>query len=487
MVSEGLITLGVVGVVFLSIIGCFSLCCLCCAVPMWLVCSRLFSSDKKSPGADSVAANQQQPQQQYQMVDVSEYRGGYEGSAFNAQMPDITAEPIAEAYLVPPLATVHTDNSDVVWGEQTANSSTGLKSPKSEGFQDLWAAVLFLLNILLVVWFAVQAYLLAAQSQAAQKTAQSAQDVAASSTQDLTALNVVLVSSGVLAVIASLLGSLWLTFLMNHAERLIELVMWANLALLSVSAVGCLVAGQGWGALIFALLAGLSYWYYVSIRNRIPFASAVIRAACAALRANYLGLTGTAVGMQLLQVLWFLLWSAASYGVYQLMTPTADASSPQSSSEQQDKDQSPAASWALFGLLVSMYWGAQVIKGLVQTTVCGTVACWWFQPQRKAPVRGSLFRAVTTSFGSVCLGSLLVAVIQALREMLNMARTQAQRRRGRDRNVALECFIGLAEWLLGLVEAALAYFNTYAYCYVAAYGLDFVTSGKQVTALFARR
>ncbi len=123
----------------------------------------------------------------------------------------------------------------------------------------------------------------------------------------------------------------------------------------------------------------------------------------------------------------------------------------------------------------------------MQTTVCGAVACWWFQPNRAAVVRGSLFRATTTSFGSICFGALVVALIQALREFLHAIRTQAQRRRGRDRNLPLECLIGVAEWLLNWVEGALRYFNMYAYCYVAAYGLDFVASGRQVTSLFQRR
>ena len=41
--------------------------------------------------------------------------------------------------------------------------------------------------------------------------------------------------------------------------------------------------------------------------------------------------------------------------------------------------------------------------------------------------------------------------------------------------------------LLGMIERAVIYFNMYAFCYVSAYGFDFISSGKKVTALFQRR
>eukprot|EP01034_Spumella_vulgaris_P027126 gene27126-33808_t len=323
-------------------------------------------------------------------------------------------------------------------------------------------------------------------------------DKDAAASTSLLVMNVLLISCAVLAVAASLLGSVWLSFLMAHAERLIEFVMWMNIGLLALSAVGCILAGQLIPFIVLIVLAGLSYWYYLAVRNRIPFASAVIRTACAAIKANYTGLISTAYGMMFLQIVWFMLWSAAYYGVFQQLkaaqaSQVTDAShhhttqQDNSSTSTQDSNNQQVLGWATFGMLISLYWGAQVIKGVMQTTVCGSVACWWFQPTRAAPVRGSLFRASTTSFGSICFGALIVALVQAMREMLNQVKNQAQKRRGRDRNLALECLVGLTEYLLGCVEAALNYFNMYAYCYVAAYGLDFVTSGKQVTSLFKRR
>lgn len=138
-------------------------------------------------------------------------------------------------------------------------------------------------------------------------------------------------------------------------------------------------------------------------------------------------------------------------------------------------------------IIFGIYWGVQVIKGIIQTTVSGTVGCWWFQPHREAAVRGSLFRSVTTSFGSICFGSLLVAAVQSLHAILRTINSQHRRITNRNRNLANEfcvCCLGrLLEW----VEQALLYFNKYAFCYVAAYGTSFIESGRRVTELFERR
>lgn len=135
----------------------------------------------------------------------------------------------------------------------------------------------------------------------------------------------------------------------------------------------------------------------------------------------------------------------------------------------------------VFGLLLSYYWTAQVIKNVCHTTVCGTVGTWWFTPHEASSccskaICDSFFRSVTYSFGSICLGSLVVAIIQALREMARQAREQG--------DSALAC---IAECILGCLESIVEYFCTWAYVYVALYGYPFLEAGKQVIQLFRSR
>lgn len=100
-----------------------------------------------------------------------------------------------------------------------------------------------------------------------------------------------------------------------------------------------------------------------------------------------------------------------------------------------------------------MFWGSLVGKNALFCTVAGVVADWWyngacaralawlvfkidpihplnhsFTPTpiaganaAKGAVRRSFLRATTTSFGSICFGSLILAVLRATREMVKAA------------------------------------------------------------------
>jgi phage-related protein len=69
------------------------------------------------------------------------------------------------------------------------------------------------------------------------------------------------------------------------------------------------------------------------------------------------------------------------------------------------------------------------MQNTIHVTIAGVVATWWIAPAEassfcSAAIFDSLKRALTTSFGSICFGSLLVAIVQALRALANTARSQ---------------------------------------------------------------
>ena len=78
---------------------------------------------------------------------------------------------------------------------------------------------------------------------------------------------------------------------------------------------------------------------------------------------------------------------------------------------------------------------------------------WWFEPDEASTfcseaVNNAFLRTVTTSFGSICFGSLIVAILQALRMLANVARDQ-------DDGILL-C---LAECILACIASIVEYFN----------------------------
>jgi len=117
----------------------------------------------------------------------------------------------------------------------------------------------------------------------------------------------------------------------------------------------------------------------------------------------------------------------------------------------------------------SYYWYSQVVKNTVHVTAAGMVATWYFMKGAMPanPTLKSFGRAMTTSFGSICLGSLLVALLQTLRAIFRGMRN--------GRNQFLICII---DCILGMLENLLRYFNLYAFTQVAVYGKTYCQAAK---------
>ncbi|CAG8481696.1 17037_t:CDS:2 [Dentiscutata heterogama] len=117
------------------------------------------------------------------------------------------------------------------------------------------------------------------------------------------------------------------------------------------------------------------------------------------------------------------------------------------------------------------YWVSQVIQTFIHVTTSGVFASYYFlegtpQSVPPSPTLNSAKRAATTSFGSICFGSLLVAILQVIRELL---RSLAQ---DTDNPFGAFC-AACAAALVGYIDSLLEYFNFYAYTQVAIYGKSF--------------
>lgn len=119
-----------------------------------------------------------------------------------------------------------------------------------------------------------------------------------------------------------------------------------------------------------------------------------------------------------------------------------------------------------------------VTKNVVHCVAAGAVGEWWFGSHDANTVHRSQSRALSSALGSICLGSLIVAALQALETLL----LSAPRRKasGSSANACLEC-------LVALVKRNALYFNKFAFCQVALYGKDFRTAGADTLRLFRDR
>jgi hypothetical protein len=443
MIDLLFITLFITAIVLFVGVCCAGCCCCFFGIPFYHI---FFNSKSPSP-----------------FKSKSSFDGSSTSANINtayASVPsDANAIPIAEAYIVPPLVAVHAESVRSNLDTATEATSISTSAPKA-GYQDFWASALFVINFLVIFSLACNSYSKIPRTDESNSSHYSTYQISS-------------VVFSILVVLGLASAVTWFAFktVLHHAESIIEWSFILHIASLGISALISLVYLQLIGALILGLFTLLSYWFYLGSKDRIPFASAVLTTAASAVEANFQGLVGAIYGGFLCQILWVFLWSVAAYGTI----------------SHSENNNNGSTGFMMFYLVLSFYWGLQVINYVIGVTCGGSVACWWFQPQRPAPVRGSLLRAVTTSFGSICFGALIVAILQTLRFMLQQLKKAQNNRDRRDRNTALICLIAIADFILQMVEGLVLYFNRYAYAYIAAYGYDFLSSGKKVRELFDRR
>ena len=493
MIAEIITLITVIGIVF-----CFGFICsgaifCCCALSSMnvfgaLLCctAGLLKENYRRHTERYSSSGHAYQNRNYTDVNTHAHNSTYSGAApVLVQSNDIL---LAEAYLVAPLAEARivSENLSVENGTTTNQRNSEFEQSNAlerDGgafptmiFKDVWAALLFIAQVIVIVYFAVEACLKALK-------------ISDPNIAPADGLGTIVVAFAILGALATILGTVCLTIVLRNADYIIEGVMWTNIGACSVGAVLCLASGGGAiFAVVLGITAALNYWYLNSVRDRISFASAVLSVACQAIKDNYIGIVMSAYMLLFAQLVWFILWSIASYGIACQFFMIDDSKNENHGDDvNAEYAELNGGQWTiLFLLLLSLHWGSEVVRTLLQTTVNGVIACWWFQPRRSAVVRGALFRSVTTSFGSVCFGSFLVSVIHALRDLLSMIANKRDENGRRDRGAGA-ALAGCAEFLLHLVEKALKYFNKYAYCYVAGYGMGFLESASKVTTLFQEK
>jgi Plasma-membrane choline transporter len=101
-------------------------------------------------------------------------------------------------------------------------------------------------------------------------------------------------------------------------------------------------------------------------------------------------------------------------------------------------------------------------------------------------VFGSVYRSLTYSFGSICFGSLLQALISVFRCVVEAARRERQRADDRG-GVCGDIVLCILECIAKLLEDVIDYFNQWAYVFVGIYGFSYLESGRRVIELFRVR
>lgn len=244
--------------------------------------------------------------------------------------------------------------------------------------------------------------------------------------------------------------------------------------MIGITALSANLVPLGVLSLISALI-GCCYAY--AVRNRIPFAAANLNAGVSSIKSNG-GITCVVLLIGLMLFGWMMLWAVSLIGVMDVQ----QVCNQQGDGNDDDCDVQVSHPGYLLLWVFFLFWTQQVFKNVIHATVAGLVGTWYFDPQDaksfcSSALGTSLYRSVTYSFGSICFGSLCVAILQTLDYIVQSLRNQ--REREGDQNPGMALLLCCLDCILSIMAGIMEFFNKWAFIYVGVYGYDFLTAGKK--------
>ena len=279
------------------------------------------------------------------------------------------------------------------------------------------------------------------------------------------------------AIVSGVSAIAFVALLQRCAAALVRTALLASLAVHLVATCAMFAVSALFGFIMLIPLALSCWWVWFALK-RVPFAAAHVELAVEATR-SFPALNWFAIAMVGAQFTWLSLWQLAAFGVESMANNGGTAALA-------TKSGSTTGGVLLFGMLVSLVWGAQLLSYATEFVVSSTVGSWWFLPTPGAPVAPSIKRAFTTSLGSLSLGALVVAVLEASRQAARAAQRAAERAEGRNRS-ALALLACVAACVIECVERLVETLNSWAVVFMALTGEDFRTSGGKAVELFRGR
>ena len=279
------------------------------------------------------------------------------------------------------------------------------------------------------------------------------------------------------AVFGLLLPCTATAFFLAHVGTAMIIPMFPETAVKTCLAVGSTVvlailvilsnpAWYTWISMFFVV--GIMAYYVRRVWCMTPFAAANLTMGIKAVAENW-GLYLISIFMMMVSFAFFVFWFYAANGIFfQNISLDVDANDPDGGD----------ISWGIFFLLlVSLYWTGTVLLNIVRVTTSGAVGTWCFVPEEasgccSSAVISSFVRSMTYSFGSICFGSLLEALITALRVLAENARDQSRE----DNDGCASILYCVLECILSLLEDIIEYFNQWAYVLIGIYGYSYLES-----------
>ncbi|XP_062219432.1 uncharacterized protein LOC133919156 [Phragmites australis] len=233
-------------------------------------------------------------------------------------------------------------------------------------------------------------------------------------------------------------------------------------AYLAVVSVLCFWGKHFFWGVALAVGAGLHFLYVMSVLDRFPFTMLILQKAVRMVW-ELPDVMRVAYAFVLVMLCWMALWSFGVSGIVAFGMPNG------------------GQWWLLLIFSVSLFWTGAVLSNTVHVIVSGMVFLVLIHGGPTAasmppkPLLKSLRYAVTTSFGSICYGSLFTAAIRTLRWEIRGIRSKIG---------SNECLLCCIDFVFHIVETLVRFFNKYAYVQIAVNGQSFNRSARDAWELF---
>ncbi|CCW64062.1 unnamed protein product [Phytomonas sp. EM1] len=256
-----------------------------------------------------------------------------------------------------------------------------------------------------------------------------------------------------LALAAAVLDIKLLRFM---PRALILAFSWLNTFLFAAMTLAFYWNGYFIMSFVFALITVLPLLWLFLVRSRINF-SVCMTVIASRIIQRYCGLLILSLGIALLSVAYSLFMLCLLIpSSFRLLAGTSD----------------PQDTWYTLLVLSSLFWTTQVLVHAMHVVCSGVVATWYFSGSSQipsSPILKMLRRAFFDNFGSICFGSLLVAVVDLIYFFANVASGES------DDYSFISCIFLC---MLDFIDFLLNYFNQYAFVHVGIYGCSYLEGAK---------
>ena len=225
------------------------------------------------------------------------------------------------------------------------------------------------------------------------------------------------------------------------------------------------------GGIVFVVFSVFFIIAFISWIPRIPFSVLMLRTAIDVSRKyGHVYLVSLLGGI-----------AAAAFGVWYSITLVAIYVKFEPGANPACGQGAGACSTAtVIGLIVfvtfTAYWVTEFLKNFLHTVISGVYGSWYFYPTSlpSGPTRGAIRRASTYSFGSISFGSLIVAILNFLRQLCSVAR-QNEAQSGDIVGYILLCFL---QCFINILDWAVQFLNRYAFSHIALYGKAYIPAAR---------